>query len=193
MELKEAYNKIEEYYSRMCSVGTTSGRKYNYREIEYIMHLCPEVTNYWMLVDAHFYTDRVVKIKPLVKLTPLNYRDTYEIPIDSEPACAYILKLEEYNQLKVGKTKDWSRRMYRLGKDYGKITPLIYFDFDTEEEAYLMEVVLHQYYKMFYPECDFYPQDRFGYTPLTETDIEYLKIAAENIKKINWFKPLTNR
>lgn len=192
MELKEAYNKIEEYYSRMCSVGTTSGRKYNYREIEYIMYLCPEVTDYWMLVDAHFYTDRVVKIRPLIKLTPLNYREN-EPPIDSESAFAYIIKLEECNQLKVGKTKDLSRRMDDLRRRYGKISTLQLYSFDTEEEAYIMEVVLHQYYKMFYPECDFIPQDRFMFKPLTKEDIQFFDIAAENVKKINWFKPLTNK
>lgn len=187
MELKEAYYRIEECYNRMRSVGTTSGRKYNYNIICDVMDSCPEVCNYWELRNARFYDDRVIKIRTYVEpKKPRNNAKEIKI-ITSAEACAYIISLEDCGQLKVGKTKNYDERMYRLEKQYGEITPMITFDFDNEEDAYLMEVILHKFFKERYPESTFVPQDRFDYIPISSRDVDILEKVAEKIRKEIWF------
>ena len=193
MTVKKAYDLIEDYYERMCKCTSTQGRKNNYYGIVNVMDECPKVKEYWVLVnDAFLYVDRVKRINLYVELTPSNYKTSKDEYYEDEISYAYILHLEERNQLKVGKTKDWGRRMYDLSKQYGRVTELYSFEFNSEEEALIMESILHTYYKKFYP-CEFYPNDRFDFTPLTEKDIKVLEIAAENIRKINWFNPLTRQ
>lgn len=188
MTVKIADSLIEQYYERMCKCSSTQGRKDNYYNILGVMEKCPAIKNYWVLEDSFLYVDRVRRIKLFVELTPSNYTNSDNKYFEDEISYAYILHLEDKNQLKVGKTKDWGARMRTLSRQYGSINELHYFEFNSEEEALIMESILHTYYKKFFP-CEFYPNDRFDFVPLTEKDIEILERAAEKIRKINWFTP----
>lgn len=187
MELREAYFRIEECYNRMRSVGTTSGRKYNYNIICDVMDRCPEVCDFWGLRDSYTYDNKVVRLRSYVEpKKPRNRAKEIKIT-EITTACAYIISLEDCGQLKVGKTKNYDERMYRLEKQYGEITPMITFDFDNEEDAYLMEVILHKFFKERYPESTFVPQDRFDYVPISNRDVDILEKVAEKIRKEIWF------
>lgn len=205
MELKFAYNRIKECKNRMESVSTTSGRKYNYEQILIVMDSCPQVKDYWRVEpNARFYFDRVVQVKefneaqkvitkPFESTMPMAEIIAPEVDIldlltnfDYNP-CAYIMYLEDLNMIKVGKSKEVNTRLGRLGSKYGKIQLLKVFPFDNEEDAYLMEVILHKYYKEKYPNSIFIPQDRFEGAGFTTEDLETLEKAAEKIRHEIWF------
>lgn len=189
--LKGAYERIELCYERMQSVTSTSGRKYNYEEILVVIEDCPAVKDYWRLREANRYVDRIVKVK--------NYREPKSAgdylmdwlgeSFDKREfeACAYIMYLEDHAMIKVGKTIDLKGRTYDLSRKYGSVRVLHTFGFNNEEDAYLMEVLLHKYYKKYYKNCAFCPQDRFSGASLNDTDIQILESAAEKIRLEKWF------
>jgi hypothetical protein len=189
--IKEAYDRIEVYYERMFRVSSTSGRKYNYDAILEVMEACPAVKDYWTTREAFNYVDKIRKIK--------NYKEPRGVlaqllewsgqPFDNREyeACAYIVWLEDCNTLKVGKTNNMNTRLTGLRSSYGSIKLLHTFGFDNEEDAYLMEVVLHKYYKKYYKECAFVPQDRFVGADFNSTDLQILENAAEKIRMTKWF------
>lgn len=190
MTLKQAYDDIQTYYNRMQIAGTTNGRKSNYERICGVINECPQITQYWEIKEEkRFYKDKVVKIQELIitSITIENKVYSTEILSKSNACCAYILLLEHYDLIKVGKAKNFKKRLVSLRKQYGKITPLHLFEFDNEEDAYIMEIVLHKYYKKMYPNNNFIPQDRFGFVGLTVTDLEILTKVAEKIRKEKWF------
>lgn len=103
--------------------------------------------------------------------------------------CYLILLPNEV--LKVGKTVNFEQRMNRLSSDYGKITPLLQAKFDNEEDAYLMEVILHKYFKEKYNDCEFFPQDRFRLKErwqdeLAQIEDDFYEIRNK-IYSLNWF------
>ena len=107
--------------------------------------------------------------------------------------CYLILLPNEV--LKVGKTVNFEQRMNRLSSDYGKITPLLQAEFDNEEDAYLMEVILHKYFKEKYNDCEFFPQDRFRLKEnwqdeLAQIEDDFYEIRNK-IYSLNWFQGLT--
>lgn len=189
--VKEAFDRIELCYERMQMVDSTSGRRYNYEEILIVMKECPAMADYWRIREANRYVDKIVKIK--------NYREPQSAgdylmdwlgeSFDKRDfeACAYVAWLEDYAMIKVGKTKNLNTRMSQLKGDYGKVKLLHTFGFNNEEDAYIMEVVLHKYYKKYYKECAFIPQDRFLGADLNSTDIKILESAAEKIRLEKWF------
>jgi excinuclease UvrABC nuclease subunit len=100
---------------------------------------------------------------------------------------AYIIFLKEHDMIKVGKAKNFYARVNQLRNQYGEILPIHLFTFDNEEDAYMMEIVLHKYYKEKYPNSQFIPQDRFAKAGCSLADIEILSQAARKIKQTNWF------
>ena len=102
-------------------------------------------------------------------------------------ACAYVMYLEDHNMIKVGKTVNLKNRVSDLSKQYGSVRVLHTFGFSNEEDAFIMEVLLHKYYKKYYKECMFCPQDRFIGADLNSTDIQILEKAAEEIRIKKWF------
>lgn len=190
MTLKQAYDDIQTYYNRMQIVGTTSDRKSNYERICGVVDECPQIAQYWEIrEEKRFYKDKVVKIQELVITTITIEDEVYptETLGNSDACCAYILLLEQCDLIKVGKAKNFKKRLASLRSQYGKITPLHLFEFDNEEDAYIMEVLLHKYYKEKYPNSNFIPQDRFGFAGLTVADLESLTKVAEKIRKEIWF------
>lgn len=189
--VKEAYDRIEVCYERMQMVESTSGRRYNYEEILMVIKDCPAMTDYWRLRDASRYVDRVVKVKnyKAPSKTVDCLRDWLGESFDSRDceACAYILYLADEDMIKVGKTVNLKKRVYDLKREYGTVQILHTFGFSNEEDAYLMEVLLHKYYKKYYKECVFCPQDRFMGADLNQTDVKILEKAAEDIRTKKWF------
>lgn len=189
--VKEAFDRIELCYERMQMVDSTSGRKYNYEEILIVMKECPAMADYWRLREASRYVDRIVKVKNYRE--PKSCSDTLASWVGESfdkrdfEACAYVVWLEDYAMIKVGKTKNLNTRISQLKGDYGKVKLLHTFGFSNEEDAYIMEVVLHKYYKKYYKECAFIPQDRFLGADLNSTDIKILESAAEKIRLEKWF------
>lgn len=195
MTLEQAYETIEHYYNRMLIIGTTSGRKYQYERICGVMIDCPEVRQYWEIKYGEFYyKDRVVKIQEYTKptVTVIDSNITlpdifWDIECGGTICCSYILYLKDLDMIKVGKAKDFKKRYKQLSREYGEVIPLHWFEFDNEEDAYIMEVILHKYYKEKYPNSNFIPQDRFGEAGLTVADLETLTQVAERIRTENWF------
>ena len=189
--VEAAFNRIEVCYERMQEVTSTSGRRYNYEEIIFVMNNCPAMKDYWRIREANKYTERVVKIKNYKEPTKTmdKFRSWLGESFDFREyeACAYILFLEDENMIKVGKTVDLKRRVRQLTDQYGNIEVLHTFGFNNEEDAYLMEVILHKYYKKYYKDCEFCPQDRFKGAGLNNTDIQILESAAEKIRIEKWF------
>lgn len=193
MKLKEAYDKIEIYYERMHSVTSTSGRRSNYEKIESIMAECPEVKEFWGLRDSFKYTEKVVRIKSFAVATrsaDIIGSWLYDSSVHGyipTTSCAYIVYLEDLQMIKVGKANDFKSRVKSLSYSYGKITPLQVFEFADEEDAYLMEVLLHKYYKKHYPNSTFVPQDRFENANYTLDDKRVLIKVADEIRMKYWF------
>ena len=205
MELKMAFERIEECKSRMRIVSTTSGRKYNYEQILIVMQNCPEVKEYWEIHDnAPRYYDRVVQIKALYEIEkppvkkyvssmPVAEIDYSEIDVldlmtdfNYKP-CAYIVFLKDKNMIKVGKANRVSSRLNALSSRYGTVELVHAFPFENEEDAYIMEVILHKYYKENYPNSIFIPQDRFEGAGFTKHDLALLEKAAEKIRHEIWY------
>jgi hypothetical protein len=179
-----AYSLIEDYYERLKRNSSTSGRKYNYNKIKDVMERCPEICRYWDTDDnANFYVDRVIHLRYWIEPKRVQH------PIDyiSCPACAYIVELEDYCLIKVGKAKNFNSRVSQLSRQYGKINPITNYYFDNEEDAYMMEVLLHKYFKEKYPNSSFIPQDRFEYIEITEEDQDNLTKIAQKIRNEIWF------
>lgn len=189
--VKEAYDRIELCYERMERVESTNGRKYNYKQILEVMEKCPAMNDYWRIRDVNKYVERIVKIK--------NYKEpkaTQEKLLEmcgesfdkrSGEAHAYVLWLEDCGMIKVGKTNNLKNRLRDLSKQYGMVKVLHVFDFSNEEDAYLMEVVLHKYYKKYYSDSVFIPQDRFLGADFNSTDRQLLEESAEKIRLMKWF------
>ena len=186
MNLTEAYFSIDKYYDRIKKTYSTSSRRYSYERIKSIMSLCPEVCEYWILVDATYYCDRVKQIKvyhpPIVKNpTPTAKQNAVE------GYCAYIVYLTESKIIKVGQTNNFNRRRWEIMADYGNLIPLHFFKFDTRSNAERMETILKDYFEATYPNCIHILNDRFEYADYTPEDEAILERAAEKLRKINWF------
>lgn len=101
--------------------------------------------------------------------------------------CAYIVELEDKNQIKVGKTDNFAQRKKDLEKQYGTVNTIHLFKFEDTEDAYMMEVLLHRFFKQYYPNSRFIPQDRFENADYTLAELEMLDKVAEELKNKKWF------
>lgn len=180
-EIQEIYEKIELYYKRMCCVNTTGGRKYNFELINLMIKENPVMKSYWKIVDDYRYEDRVIKIREFNAL-PQKQTKVY-----SKRPCAYIVYLANKDMIKVGKSSRLVTRLKELKNQYGNLALVKQFIFDNEEDAYLMEVLLHKYFKKYYPNNEFIPQDRFKGVNITKKDLETLEKTAQEIREKNWF------
>lgn len=187
MELKQALELIDKYYERMERCSSTSGRRNNYEAILEIFRECPKVEKYWQHnLSKHKMVDRIVRIASYEEISKVKTKRqiTYT---SHEQEFAYIAFLPEEQIIKVGKTCKIDRRISELKRQYQKEVLLQHvFAFDNAEDAYLMEILLHKYFKEKYPDS-FIPQDRFSNARYEIEDIEILNAAAEKIKEIIWF------
>lgn len=104
-------------------------------------------------------------------------------------SCAYIVRFDTLQGIitKVGYTTNFKRRSYELQRKYGFIDPLAFFCFDNEEDGYMMEILLHKYYKE-KGTGKFIPQDRFiGDIYDIEEDLPILLEVAEELRNKKWF------
>ena len=177
-----AYNKIEKYYYELkyqCS--TTSTRKYRYNQIKSILNDYPNLRYYCSLrPNRQYYVERVVLLQGFSKVCYSKEEDK-----GRTTPCAYIVMLPN-GVLKVGKTNNTQRRFYQLQNEYSMVEVLHTFPFDNEEDAYIMEVILHKYYKE-KEEVTFIPNDRFENATFTEKDKIILEKVAEKIRKEKWY------
>lgn len=111
----------------------------------------------------------------------------YTLTKEYSGICAYIVELEDKNQIKVGKAKNFDRRKRELENQYGTVNTIHLFKFDDEEDAYMMEVLLHRFFKQYYPNSRFIPQDRFENADYTLTELEMLDRVAEELRNKKWF------
>ena len=179
MEISVAYYEIEKYQIKLVgNYCTTTKRKY-YDLIIGIVKECPEVMQFWEInPDKHFYRDRVKLAKKFNGSIHAYTRGHF----------AYILYLKDCEMIKVGKSSRMEDRMRALEKQYGELEVLHAFEFYNTEDAYLMEVLLHKYFKEKYPFADFIPQDRFGgEVDFTIEDLKNLELVAAEIKTKKWF------
>ena len=181
----QIYYEIEKCYERIFTCSTTAGRKNNYDKIVILLNDYPEMTKYWKLESqATQYVNRVKKITTPPKVDKkLNGISIFE----KRTELAYIVELVEEGMIKVGKTNNFTARAKQLEKQYGKINLLHSFAFDNAEDAFLMEVLLHKYYKKKYEGAIFIPQDRFANVGLTKNDIFVLEETAKEIGQKKWF------
>jgi predicted GIY-YIG superfamily endonuclease len=193
-ELKEAYEKVEGLYYKLideksnfiiqkeCYIGIT-------REIlQY-----PDLLSFWDLKDAVDPKKRIVLVRTLPKdmliaesQSDVELYSLFYQPAETPLSNAYIVYLKDKKMLKVGKTNNIKQRMTALKKQYGEIQMVHTFGFNNEEDAYLMEIILHKYFKQKYPN-NFIPQDRFADAEVTQEDIEILEKSAQKIQKTLWF------
>lgn len=190
MQFQFAYERVAVYYRRMLLVTTSQSRRNNYERICAEIANCPELKQYWRIYDsAYKYSDKVHHLKELEEYF---YQTTFENQVKELPhpttdaCCSYIVALEKVNCLKVGKTNSFNARMKALDKQYGKVRPLHTFDFDNDEDAFIMEIVLHKYFKEKYP-YNFIPQDRFQDADFTLEDLIALEKSAQKIREMKWF------
>lgn len=190
LQFQFAYERVAMYYRRMLLVSSTQGRKSNYEKICYEINDYPELKKYWRICDEAFkYTDKVYQLK---ELEEYYYKTTLENQVQELPhptttkCCSYIVILEKEGCLKVGKTNNFNSRMKALATQYGTVRPIHTFDFDNDEDAFLMEIVLHKYFKQKYP-YNFIPQDRFKNADFTLEDLIALEKSAQKIRDIEWF------
>lgn len=181
---QEVYLEIEKYYKRMCNCSSTAGRKNNYEQIRLIISKYPDMKKYWEIRNAVYYVDRVYCKCPLEFLTLKKYKSPKDEILVKE--YAYIALLDK-DTIKVGKTNNLNRRMYQLNNDYASVQLLASFEFNNTEDAFLMEVLLHKYYKAKYPKAEFLPQDRFKGAGLNEKDLENMSQMVNKIKNMEWF------
>jgi hypothetical protein len=186
MELKLALEIIEELDRRMRNCSSTSGRKNNYEAILNIMRECPETEKYWQhYPQAYRMVDRIEKIN--LNSLPRASRKTITVSSIYAQEFAYVVSIPKEKMIKVGKTCNLNRRMRELEREYEtEIDLLQIFEFENAEDAYLMEVLLHKYFKKKYPKS-FVPQDRFADAIFDDKDAKILLATAEKIKEIIWF------
>lgn len=104
-------------------------------------------------------------------------------------ACAYIVRFNSSQGIitKVGYTTNFKQRKYQLERKYGIIEPLDFYCFDNEEDGYMMEILLHKYFKEKEMK-NFIPQDRFiGDVYDRKEDKPILSKVAEELKNKKWF------
>lgn len=181
LTIEQANNEIEIYYHRMLGCTSSMGKRSNYYKIVDIIREIPEMEKYWGLAPQQLrYKDKVFKRIENAQELAIEYTTFTDL------ACAYIVYLEDIKMLKVGKANNFEKRLYQLNNQYGKVTPIFVFNFEDEDNAYLMEVLLHKYFKRKYP-YNFIPQDRFVNAICSIKDINILKGIAEEIKNKKWF------
>lgn len=131
---------------------------------------------------SKLFTTDDIKVK-CVKTTddrPVN-------PRDYPGMCAYIVELKDKKMFKVGMSCYFNRRKRELEKQYGTVNTIHLFKFDNIENAYLMEVLLHKYFKEKYPKATFIPNDRFKGIKCTEKDLKTLDTIAKELENKIWF------
>lgn len=182
--LKSIYEEIERRHDRMHQVTTTSGRWYHLNIIIDLINNNPSIQEFYCIVEAHFLVDRVQKIKDFCISSSVKMNKP--LPTENKEY-AYIIELPEQEMIKVGKTNCPTRRFYDLSKKYGLVEPIEIFEFDNTEDAFLMEVILHKYFKEIYPDSEFVPQDRFSEIGVCQKDIDILREIAIKISQMKWF------
>ena len=190
LQLEFAYDRVLNYYNRMLNVSTTTGRKNNFERICIEIQKYPALEEYWKIFhEGYRYAE---KVRCLKQWETSPFKTTFENQVaelphsTTEACCSYIVVLEKEKCIKVGKTNNFNSRMKSLANQYGTVRPLHVFDFDNEEDAYIMEVVLHKYFKERYPDS-FIPQDRFKDADFTLADLIALEKSAQKIREIKWF------
>lgn len=187
LTVQNAYYFINDYYERIMNASSsTSSNRYSFSRIVEKYYDCPQMKEYWELnPSAAYYSQKIKKLKNFtvkVNVDELDWFDWYS----SKNPCAYIVYLKDKKMIKVGKAKSFKTRIKGLQKDYGTIVPLHLFHFETEEQAYHMEIIMHSYFKEKYP-YSFVPQDRFEHAFCTQEDVNALEGSAEMLRKIKWF------
>ena len=192
-ELKDAYERVEELYNTLQTIKTCYIQEDCYKKIAFEILQCPDLLNFWDLKNSPYFEKRVVLVRTLEKNIPIaeNENDVEWLSIFGEniatpTSYGYIIKLNDLGMIKVGKTNNLKTRMKQLSKQYGSISIVHTFGFNNEEDAYIMEIILHKYFKEKYPN-NFIPQDRFANATVTTEDIQTLENSAKKIKETNWF------
>ncbi len=188
--LKNMDNQIQVYYDRLCLCSSTSGRRSNGMKIIAILETCPELKIYWKVDDSKAHWKRkITRMRPFdeIAVEPLEEQKHNNKNLKKSSSYAYIIQLIDTNQIKVGKTDNLNRRTRDLEKQYGDLKILKLFDFDNVEDAFLMEVLLHKYYKEKYPNSTFVPQDRFTNAKYNVQDENILSQLAKEITNKKWF------
>lgn len=112
---------------------------------------------------------------------------TYKRDNNTEGHFAYIVEFGRTKIVtKVGMTSHLVQRMNQLKKKYGTPRILAVYHFDNVEDAYIMEVLLHRFFKE-KNIAEFVPQDRFKGRVFFEEDKEVLERVAEEIRNKRWF------
>lgn len=183
--LQHTYETIENIYNRMLNCSSTSGRNNNYETILWLLRHNPEMNEYWEHRPNEFKI--VNRIRHIKKFSVKKYSISIVQPKKQEKEeYAYIVLLNK-DIIKVGKTNNLNRRMSELRSQYDRVILLKDFKFNDTEDAFIMEVLLHKYYKAKYPEAEFLPQDRFKGAGLDNDDLEIMEQMAEKVRTEKWF------
>ena len=194
VEIRDAYERVDKLYRTLNDMSSNSTLQTKcYKEICSEILNFPDLLCFWDLRVATHPRQRVVKFKniPLQFSSTENKEDDFfatpcAVEIEEGYSNAYIVELKDQNMIKVGKTNKITQRLNQLKRQYGTVKLIHNFNFNNEEDAYLMEVVLHKYFKEKYPDS-FVPQDRFERAKVTKADLETLEISATKIRKMLWF------
>ena len=173
-----AHIKVARLYEKLqSSIISTNDRKKIYHQILHLLILNEKLESFWLhQPNAYRYVDKIVKIKDFDLIAKQKDAEAY----------AYIALLVDQNLVKVGKTKRLIARQNELIDKYGTTCFLETFAFSNEEDAYIMEVLLHKYFKK-QPQSIFIPQDRFDRITCSDEDLDILRKAAQKIRTIDWF------
>lgn len=196
-----AYN-----YSKMIEVKTSASKKKYYQEIIKLADKTPEIEHYYFIDRQRHcnrpYNDSIIIIKDYltgeekISLKELNHIRQNHTPCFltesylsrcKESICAYIVYLEDCDLIKVGMSNNFPRRKKELIAKYGELDVIEIFPFNNVEDAYLMEVILHKFFKEKYPNGTYIPQDRFQNVDLTQIEIYKLREIAEELRNKKWF------
>lgn len=178
----EIFIRFESYVDRMKTYTSTSGRNQHGKMMIEFLDNHKELREYWEYDESKFlWIDRFIKIKD--PYDPNSYlRNNKEFRHHS-----YIVWLVKSNLIKVGKSSRLDARISELREQYGQTMLIKTFPFKSEEDAYLMEVLLHRYFKEM-KDTTFFPQDRFGGVDFNKIDIKQLEMVADKVRTMHWFE-----
>lgn len=178
METYLKHIEITKLYDSLQSATNTQQRYEYYYMILSLLSKYPKLKEFWAHHPKSFYyVNKITKIKDFdLKVEKQNDATAY----------AYIALLVKQKMIKVGKTERLEARLNELNTKYGATTYLEVFSFSNVEDAYIMEVILHKYFKE-QPQSIFIPQDRFDRIICSDKDLAKLRKAAQKIPAIDWF------
>lgn len=156
--------------------------------IEFEKWLCTEESPYKETPTKHreMYLGGSVTIEPN---SDINLSEVLNqmARFDGKKSFAYLMYLYKEEEipvyLKVGKTSNVKQRQRQLMQQYKleRIEVIKLFDFNSDEEAEMMESFMRKYYKTKYEGKNFVPRDRFEGGICSEEELQYFEKKARLI------------